>query len=156
MSLQLPLPAGNCRLVILHEDKGLHMPPKTLNFTFPFRTDEVRTCRIDLAGTFVEPIKGTQSQSHGPQPVQALKLGGLPCALAVMEVLIVLFLTLWFLSEVNWESGASTRAEEIHKTRVSIVPWPLSCKQPSACPMSAETQWAHKAKEFSNREADTT
>ena len=74
--------------------------------------------------------------------------------LTVMEVLIVLFLTLWFLSEVKWERGASTGAEEIHKTRVSVVPRPLSCKRPSPCPRSAETQWAHKAKEFSNREAD--
>lgn len=66
MSLQLPLLASNYRLVILHEEKCLHILPKTLNYTFPFRTDEVRTCKIDLECTFVEPMKLTQSQIHGP------------------------------------------------------------------------------------------
>lgn len=73
MSLQLPLLASNCRLVILHEEKCLHILPKTLNYTFPFRTDEVRTCKIDLECTFVPSIC-TGPWNWGALPVLGLML----------------------------------------------------------------------------------
>lgn len=96
----------------------------------PFRTDEVRTCKIDLESTSVEPMKLTESQIHGPSIYRALKVRALP-VLGLMlccnchEILIILF-WLRFVSEVKWRVEWARGAEKIHKTCVSIVPSPSS------------------------------